>query len=300
MKEETLIEENAAQDRNMIENPENSQNDVTDQDIHESKKNSGKWKKAAAAAGGAAFGAAAASAFANGTDLVDSITEDEQPTEETVEVVTDDATDNNTWNGSLEVSHTNFDDMSFNQAFAAARREMGPGGMFMYHGKPYGTFYKEEWDAMSDDDKSDYGHQVNQAINDYNSEPEVVQADENSDYVVVEDNDDDVVAVADENENADIVLNETAENVEEVVVSVDDDGHAAEVYVVETDSNDGDVVEVVEDDVVVIEANENETDTSVVEENPEEEMCLQDELETETYNVDDECVDYDDANTGLQ
>jgi len=38
------------------------------------------------------------------------------------------------------------DDMSFSDAFAAAREEVGPGGVFMWHGNAYNTFYAEEVD----------------------------------------------------------------------------------------------------------------------------------------------------------
>ena len=41
------------------------------------------------------------------------------------------------------------DDMSFNEAFAAARAEVGTGGIFEWHGNTYNTYYAEEWEAMS-------------------------------------------------------------------------------------------------------------------------------------------------------
>jgi hypothetical protein len=36
------------------------------------------------------------------------------------------------------------DEMSFSEAFASAREELGPGGVFSWHGQDYGTFYAEE------------------------------------------------------------------------------------------------------------------------------------------------------------
>ncbi len=56
----------------------------------------------------------------------------------------------------LDVAHTVSDDMSFSDAFATAREEVGPGGIFYWHGKPYGTYYENEWNAMSEEDKADY------------------------------------------------------------------------------------------------------------------------------------------------
>lgn len=48
------------------------------------------------------------------------------------------------------------DDMSFSQAFAAARAEVGAGGAFEWHGNIYSTYYAEEWDGMSADAKDEY------------------------------------------------------------------------------------------------------------------------------------------------
>lgn len=41
------------------------------------------------------------------------------------------------------------DSMSFNEAFAAARSEVGAGGCFVWHGNVYGTYYANEWNAMT-------------------------------------------------------------------------------------------------------------------------------------------------------
>lgn len=48
------------------------------------------------------------------------------------------------------------DDMSFSQAFAAARAEVGPGGAFEWHGQIYGTYTADEWDNMSAAEKDEY------------------------------------------------------------------------------------------------------------------------------------------------
>lgn len=48
------------------------------------------------------------------------------------------------------------DDMSFSQAFAAARAEVGAGGAFEWHGRVYGTYYKNEWDGMSAQQRHDF------------------------------------------------------------------------------------------------------------------------------------------------
>lgn len=48
------------------------------------------------------------------------------------------------------------DGMSFSQAFAAARAEVGSGCVFEWHGKLYSTFTAEEWDGMSDEAKDEF------------------------------------------------------------------------------------------------------------------------------------------------
>lgn len=55
------------------------------------------------------------------------------------------------------------DNQSFSQAFADARAQVGPGGVFEWHGRAYSTYYKDEWDNMTAEQKHDY-----QASIDYN------------------------------------------------------------------------------------------------------------------------------------
>jgi len=43
---------------------------------------------------------------------------------------------------------------TFEQAFAVAREEIGPGGLFEWKGNYYGTYYKEEWEGLSDSAKT--------------------------------------------------------------------------------------------------------------------------------------------------
>ena len=55
-------------------------------------------------------------------------------------------------------------DLPFDEAFAAARTEVGPGGVFIWHGGIYSTYTAEEWNAMTPEQKSDFAHQVNPEI----------------------------------------------------------------------------------------------------------------------------------------
>lgn len=52
------------------------------------------------------------------------------------------------------------DDMSFGQAFAAARAEVGSGGAFEWRGNVYSTFTAEEWNGMSAEQRNEYGSHV--------------------------------------------------------------------------------------------------------------------------------------------
>lgn len=52
------------------------------------------------------------------------------------------------------------DDKPFNEAFADARAQVGPGGVFEWHGKVYGTFYKDEWEQMSAEERAEWQSKV--------------------------------------------------------------------------------------------------------------------------------------------
>jgi len=52
------------------------------------------------------------------------------------------------------------DNMAFDEAFAAARNEAGQGGVFMWKGELYNTYYTEEWDAMTPEQKTEFAHSL--------------------------------------------------------------------------------------------------------------------------------------------
>lgn len=52
------------------------------------------------------------------------------------------------------------DNMSFDDAFKTARQEVGAGGYFEWHGELYNTYYKEEWDSLSPQQREDYAATV--------------------------------------------------------------------------------------------------------------------------------------------
>lgn len=111
-------------------------------------KGTSKWKKAAGMAGIGAAGIAGGiglSAMASGDDAKESADLAERHTVKPV--------------GDVKVAEVN-DDMSFSEAFASARKQVGAGGVFEWRGKQYGTYYKTEWDSMSQAEKDRYAANV--------------------------------------------------------------------------------------------------------------------------------------------
>ena len=60
------------------------------------------------------------------------------------------------------IRYAHVDADNFNDAFAQARQQVGPGGVFEYNGRLYGTYYADEWDNMTSQEKADYQSRVNE------------------------------------------------------------------------------------------------------------------------------------------
>lgn len=60
----------------------------------------------------------------------------------------------------IDVAGKVTDGMSFEQAFTAAREEVGMGGVFGWHGHWYNTFAKEEWSSLSLDQRQEYTEMI--------------------------------------------------------------------------------------------------------------------------------------------
>lgn len=56
------------------------------------------------------------------------------------------------------------DSMTFNEAFATARNEVGAGGCFVWHGNVYGTYYANEWNAMSPEQREEFAHHATTGV----------------------------------------------------------------------------------------------------------------------------------------
>ena len=109
----------------------------------------------------------------------------------------------------LNVLEDDFGEMSFDDAFAAARAEAGgPGGVFEWKGGLYGTYLADEWNEMSDDAKAEYGAQVRDIVleHEFNANNEVDPVDDSGLEVdPVDDNDLEVDPVDDGGIEVDVV-----------------------------------------------------------------------------------------------
>lgn len=128
-----------------------------------SKKGGLKWKEVTIGGvsgillGGAGSFAATAATLSNAEDVV---------AENAEENVENSAEENATAEEAAHVvAHGNVaagvnDNMSFNEAFAAARSEVGAGGCFVWHGNVYGTYYANEWNSMSPAQRDEFASQT--------------------------------------------------------------------------------------------------------------------------------------------
>lgn len=62
----------------------------------------------------------------------------------------------------VQVAHSVTDEMTFGEAFAAARAEVGPGGAFVWHGHVYGTYRADdpEWQEMSAEERAEHSQLI--------------------------------------------------------------------------------------------------------------------------------------------
>ena len=123
----------------------------TDNTTFDSKKNTSAstWKASAAGLGtgiilGSVSSLAASSRFS--PDDEEDIPETENEGAETTSYADE----------SISIAEGVNDEMSFSEAFAAARAEVGPGGAFEWRGNVYGTYTAEEWNNMTAEDRQEY------------------------------------------------------------------------------------------------------------------------------------------------
>lgn len=111
----------------------------------------GSAKTVATAVTGAAIGSGFPFIIGKVKESVSELSTEEATTEEAVSSVE--------WaDSSISVASNVNDEMSFNEAFAAARSEVGAGGAFEWRGNVYGTYYAEEWNNMTQTEKADFNN----------------------------------------------------------------------------------------------------------------------------------------------
>ena len=77
---------------------------------------------------------------------------------------------------STKIANEVNDSMSFNQAYEAARQQVGSGGVFAWHGQVFNTYTAEEWAQLSGDQKEDFFAGVDDSdidVPQYDHTPEV-------------------------------------------------------------------------------------------------------------------------------
>lgn len=111
----------------------------------------------AGAASGAATTAAASSIQAE--DMPDDEPKEDEPKEESAETPVSEEQVLMVNDEGVRVAHVEGAG-SFSEAFAEARQQVGPGGVFEYHGQIYGTYYADEWDHMSAQERTDFQHRA--------------------------------------------------------------------------------------------------------------------------------------------
>ena len=78
---------------------------------------------------------------------------------QTVEANSEESLSSVEWaDGNMSVASSVNDKMSFSEAFAAARSEVGAGGAFEWRGNVYGTYYAEEWNNMTAAEKAEFNN----------------------------------------------------------------------------------------------------------------------------------------------
>lgn len=65
-------------------------------------------------------------------------------------------------NEGIRFAHVDAD--NFEDAFTQAREQVGPGGAFEFEGKIYATYYGDEWDKLSNEEKAEFQSKVTEIM----------------------------------------------------------------------------------------------------------------------------------------
>lgn len=128
----------------------------------ETKKEGSAWKQVTL--GGVTGVLMGAGLLYAGQAVAQNVNNEEKPEEKPEDVVAPEQGEtSHTLENGLKVAAVN-DDLSFGEAFQQARAEVGPGGVFHWHGGIYNTYSADEWNSMTVDQKHDFAQQVQPEI----------------------------------------------------------------------------------------------------------------------------------------
>ncbi len=167
--------------------------------------------------------------------------------------------------GDVTVAHNVTDDMTFAEAFAAARSEAGAGGVFTWRGNVYSTYTEAEWNAMSSDEQNIYARHFNwggvdNLHSDTNTEIEEVTVDDQSVRTVVIGHDDesgaDYAVVAADDRAAVLVDVDADGTMDYMAMDVNEDGMITPEEVMDLQQEGleitaDDVISAVDDDTII-------------------------------------------------
>jgi hypothetical protein len=165
---------------------------------------------------------------------------------------------------------------SFDDLFEVARNVQGPGGIFEYKGELYNTFFKEEWESMSDADKDSYYSSISEKID---NEAKLILSDGQGNITtltydhqnllnieVVDTDADGIVDIAAIDVNFDGIVDYEVGIEKEVVLPTGMDSNDGVSTVVDAGSNgtinDNDITDIDKNDITLV----NDTDPSSMEE----------------------------------
>lgn len=113
----------------------------------------------------------------------------------------------------IEFSDAVNDNMSFAEAFSAARKDVDASGFFNWRGNSYHTLTKEEWDALSEEEKQQFYDKIQEhsdfgkAEEYHEKEDDIIEDDE-----VIDDDDNDSNETPDEISHDDIIYDDNHYN----------------------------------------------------------------------------------------
>lgn len=238
----------------------------TDNTTFESRKNTSasSWKASAAGLGtGIVLGSVSSLAAAG------RIAPEGETGEETPETETEEAGAAQSYaDESISIAVGVNDEMSFSEAFAAARAEVGPGGAFEWRGNVYGTYTADEWNNMTADDRQEYFSHFNwsNAGSSSNNEAEASQDDDIEVHTVEEpgsaaagDQEVEVLGVAYDSDNNANIAAMVVDGHDAIMVDVDNDG-VFDVMAVDADGDgqvsDNEMASVAEANITVSEVSD--------------------------------------------